>query len=290
MTGRGGADCVPTLCASYEQLDTARRARGRYLRVSTMGSDNPKGAVAPLRAAARYGRYAAIISVCLVLMVTLFTHPHIDPKSVPVAVTPRRAGATGEGRQGTLASMQGVKNAVSGLKTKLQDVAAEYPKLGDVGALHETTMPRKKKGVMSHNARVLERAEVGRMGKVLDDEETVEEKADEVIMDDETKDDQTIEDETLDDETLEDSQFDAENDDEESDELEESTNDDDEETETSEEAEEASDDDDDDDDDTTDDPKPEGLYTLSALDMDSAEVDLSYAAGKVTLVTNVASE
>tara|TARA_B110000305_G_C19118883_1_gene483396 strand:- start:14 stop:571 length:558 start_codon:yes stop_codon:yes gene_type:complete len=185
--------------------------------------------------------------------------------------------------------MQGVKNAVSGLKTKLQDVAAEYPKLGDVGALHETTMPRKKKGVMSHNARVLERAEVGRMGKVLDDEETVEEKADEVIMDDETKDDQTIEDETLDDETLEDSQFDAENDDEESDELEESTNDDDEETETSEEAEEASDDDDDDDD-TTDDPKPEGLYTLSALDMDSAEVDLSYAAGKVTLVTNVASE
>ena len=33
-----------------------------------------------------------------------------------------------------------------------------------------------------------------------------------------------------------------------------------------------------------------GLYTLAALDMRGEDVDLSYAAGKVSLVTNVASE
>ena len=57
--------------------------------------------------------------------------------------------------------------------------------------------------------------------------------------------------------------------------------------------EEENDDDDDDDDDETereDEAKPEGLYTLAALDMRGEEVDLSYAAGKVSLVTNVASE
>ena len=50
------------------------------------------------------------------------------------------------------------------------------------------------------------------------------------------------------------------------------------------------DDDDDDGDERGDEAKPEGLYTLAALDMRGEDVDLSYAAGKVSLVTNVASE
>ena len=109
-----------------------------------MGSDNPKGAVAPLSAPARYGRYAAIARVRGVGG-TLFTDPHIDPKRVPVAGGgPRRAGAS-EGRQGALASMQGVASAVGDLKSKLKNAAVE---LGDVGALHETTMPRKRTGCL----------------------------------------------------------------------------------------------------------------------------------------------
>jgi len=222
-----------------------------------MGSDNPKGAVAPLSAPARYGRYAAIACVCVVLMVTLFTDPHIDPKRVPVAGGgPRRAGAS-EGRQGALASMQGVASAVGDLKSKLKNAAVE---LGDVGALHETTMPRKRTGVplqlnkAKNSARVLERANYEEVGaKVAFAEEegfgTVETGTDLVG---ETEDDR--------------------------DDVGEEENDD---------------DDDDDDDDETEreyEAKPEGLYTLAALDMRGEEVDLSYAAGKVSLVTNVASE
>jgi hypothetical protein len=223
-----------------------------------MGSDNPKGAVAPRSAPARYGRYAAIACVCVVLMVTLFTDPHIDPKRVPVAGGgPRRAGAS-EGRQGALASMQGVASAVGDLKSKLKNAAVE---LGDVGALHETTMPRKRTGVplqlnkAKNSARVLERANYEEVGaKVAFAEEegfgTVETGTDLVG---ETEDDR--------------------------DDVGEEENDD--------------DDDDDDDDDETEheyEAKPEGLYTLAALDMRGEEVDLSYAAGKVSLVTNVASE
>ena len=227
-----------------------------------MGSDNPKGAVAPLSAPARYGRYAAIACVCVVLMVTLFTDPHIDPKRVPVAGGgPRRAGAS-EGRQGALASMQGVASAVGDLKSKLKNAAVE---LGDVGALHETTMPRKRTGVplqlneAKNSARVLERAndeEVGAKVAFAEEEgfgtaETGTETGTDLAG--ETDDDR--------------------------DDVGEEENDDD-------------DDDDDDDDETEreDEAKPEGLYTLAALDMRGEEVDLSYAAGKVSLVTNVASE
>ena len=79
------------------------------------------------------------------LVVTLLTNPHIDPKRVPVAgAGPRRAGAS-EGRQGALASMQGVASAVGDLKSKLKNAAVE---LGDVGALHETTMPRRRPGAL----------------------------------------------------------------------------------------------------------------------------------------------
>ena len=222
-----------------------------------MGSDNPKGAVAPLSAPARYGRYAAIACVCVVLVVTLLTNPHIDPKRVPVAgAGPRRAGAS-EGRQGALASMQGVASAVGDLKSKLKNAAVE---LGDVGALHETTMPRRRPGVplrAKNAARVLERANYEEVGaKVAFTEKEVSEVFGTV---DETGTEETGE---TDDDVGDDDVGDEENDD----------------------------DDDDDDVETGDEAKPEGLYTLAALDMRGEDVDLSYAAGKVSLVTNVASE
>ena len=225
-----------------------------------MGSDNPKGAVAPLSAPARYGRYAAIACVCVVLLVTLLTNPHIDPKRVPLA--PRRAGAS-EGRQGALASMQGVSSAVGDLKSKLKNAAVE---LGDVGALHETTMPRKRPEVPLHAknaARVLERANYEEVGAKV------------AFAEDEGLENTEIGTEGI-----------AETDDERDDGV------------GDEESGGGDDDDDDDDDDDGDDDgdergdeaKPEGLYTLAALDMRGEDVDLSYAAGKVSLVTNVASE
>ena len=218
-----------------------------------MGSDNPKGAVAPLSAPARYGRYAAIACVCVVLVVTLLTNPHIDPKRVPVAgAGPRRAGAS-EGRQGALASMQGVASAVGDLKSKLKNAAVE---LGDVGALHETTMPRRRPGVplrAKNAARVLERANYEEVGAKVAFTE---------------KEDFGTVDETGTEET-------GETDDGRDDDVEDEENDD---------------DDDDDNVETGDEAKPEGLYTLAALDMRGEDVDLSYAAGKVSLVTNVASE
>jgi hypothetical protein len=218
-----------------------------------MGSDNPKGAVAPLSAPARYGRYAAIACVCVVLVVTLLTNPHIDPKRVPVAgAGPRRAGAS-EGRQGALASMQGVASAVGDLKSKLKNAAVE---LGDVGALHETTMPRRRPGVplrAKNAARVLERANYEEVGAKV---AFTEKEAFGTV--DETGTEETGET----DDGRDDDVGDEENDD----------------------------DDDDDDVETGDEAKPEGLYTLAALDMRGEDVDLSYAAGKVSLVTNVASE
>jgi len=225
-----------------------------------MGSDNPKGAVAPLSAPARYGRYAAIACVCVVLVVTLLTNPHIDPKRVSVAgAGPRRAGAS-EGRQGALASMQGVASAVGDLKSKLKNAAVE---LGDVGALHETTMPRRRPGMpqrAKNAARVLERANYEEVGaKVAFTEKEVSEVFGTV---DETGTEETGE---TDDDVGDDDVGDEENGDDD-------------------------DDDDDDDDETGDEAKPEGLYTLTALDMRGEDVDLSYAAGKVSLVTNVASE
>lgn len=222
-----------------------------------MGSDNPKGAVAPLSAPARYGRYAAIACVCVVLVVTLLTNPHIDPKRVQVAgAGPRRAGAS-EGRQGALASMQGVASAVGDLKSKLKNAAVE---LGDVGALHETTMPRRRPGTplrAKNAARVLERANYEEVGaKVAFTEKEVSEVFGTV---DETGTEETGE---TDDDVGDDDVGDEEN----------------------------GDDDDDDDVETGHEAKPEGLYTLTALDMRGEDVDLSYAAGKVSLVTNVASE
>lgn len=217
-----------------------------------MGSDNPKGAVAPLSAPARYGRYAAIACVCVVLVVTLLTNPHIDPKRVPVAgAGPRRAGAS-EGRQGALASMQGVASAVGDLKSKLKNAAVE---LGDVGALHETTMPRRRPGVplrAKNAARVLERANYEEVGAKV---AFTEKEAFGTV--DETGTEET-----------------GETDDGRDDDVEDEENDD----------------DDDDNVETGDEAKPEGLYTLAALDMRGEDVDLSYAAGKVSLVTNVASE
>ena len=208
-----------------------------------MGSDNPKGAVAPLSAPARYGRYAAIACVCVMLVVTLLTNPHIDPQRVPVAgAGPRRAGAS-EGRQGALASMQGVASAVGDLKSKLKNAAVE---LGDVGALHETTMPRRRPGVplrAKNAARVLERANYEEVGaKVAFTEKEAFGTVDETG------------------------------------------------TEETGETDDGRDDDVGDDVETGDEAKPEGLYTLAALDMRGEDVDLSYAAGKVSLVTNVASE
>jgi hypothetical protein len=217
-----------------------------------MGSDNPKGAVAPLSAPARYGRYAAIACVCVVLVVTLLTNPHIDPKRVPVAgAGPRRAGAS-EGRQGALASMQGVASAVGDLKSKLKNAAVE---LGDVGALHETTMPRRRPGVplrAKNAARVLERANYEEVGaKVAFTEKEAFGTVDETGTEETGETDDGRDDDVGDEEN---------------------------------------DDDDDDDVETGDEAKPEGLYTLAALDMRGEDVDLSYAAGKVSLVTNVASE
>ena len=216
-----------------------------------MGSDNPKGAVAPLSAPARYGRYAAIACVCVVLVVTLLTNPHIDPKRVPVAgAGPRRAGAS-EGRQGALASMQGVASAVGDLKSKLKNAAVE---LGDVGALHETTMPRRRPGVplrAKNAARVLERANYEEVGaKVAFTEKEAFGTVDETGTEETGETDDGRDDDVGDEEN----------------------------------------DDDDDDVETGDEAKPEGLYTLAALDMRGEDVDLSYAAGKVSLVTNVASE
>ena len=217
-----------------------------------MGSDNPKGAVAPLSAPARYGRYAAIACVCVMLVVTLLTNPHIDPKRVPVAgAGPRRAGAS-EGRQGALASMQGVASAVGDLKSKLKNAAVE---LGDVGALHETTMPRRRPGVplrAKNAARVLERANYEEVGaKVAFTEKEAFGTVDETGTEETGETDDGRDDDVGDEEN---------------------------------------DDDDDDDVETGDEAKPEGLYTLAALDMRGEDVDLSYAAGKVSLVTNVASE
>lgn len=218
-----------------------------------MGSDNPKGAVAPLSAPARYGRYAAIACVCVVLLVTLFTNPHIDPRSVPVvsAAGPRRAGRGSEG-QGALASMQGVASAVGDLKSKLKNAAVE---LGDVGALHETTMPRRPEVPLHAKkaARVLEKInyeEVGTKAAFAEEEgfgtaETGTEGTGET--NDERDDD--VGDEESGDKN-----------------------------------------DNDDDDERGAEAKPEGLYTLAALDMRGEDVDLSYAAGKVSLVTNVASK
>ena len=216
-----------------------------------MGSDNPKGAVAPLSAPARYGRYAAIACVCVVLVVTLLTNPHIDPKRVPVAgAGPRRAGAS-EGRQGALASMQGVASAVGDLKSKLKNAAVE---LGDVGALHETTMPRRRPGTplrAKNAARVLERANYEEVGaKVAFTEKEAFGTIDETGIEETGETDDGRDDDVGDEENG----------------------------------------DDDDDVETGDEAKPEGLYTLSALDMRGEDVDLSYAAGKVSLVTNVASE
>lgn len=216
-----------------------------------MGSDNPKGAVAPLSAPARYGRYAAIACVCVMLVVTLLTNPHIDPKRVPVAgAGPRRAGAS-EGRQGALASMQGVASAVGDLKSKLKNAAVE---LGDVGALHETTMPRRRPGVplrAKNAARVLERANYEEVGaKVAFTEKEAFGTVDETGTEETGETDDGRDDDVGDEEN----------------------------------------DDDDDDVETGDEAKPEGLYTLAALDMRGEDVDLSYAAGKVSLVTNVASE
>jgi len=159
-----GAPFFPTRRLGRGAGPTAASARGTSARAFSMGSDNPKGAVAPLSAPARYGRYAAIACVCVVLVVTLLTNPHIDPKRVSVAgAGPRRAGAS-EGRQGALASMQGVASAVGDLKSKLKNAAVE---LGDVGALHETTMPRRRPGMpqrAKNAARVLERANYEEVG------------------------------------------------------------------------------------------------------------------------------
>ena len=189
--------------------------------------------------------------MCVVLLVTLLTNPHIDPKRVPVAgAGPRRAGAS-EGRQGALASMQGVASAVGDLKSKLKNAAVE---LGDVGALHETTMPRRRPGVplrAKNAARVLERANYEEVGAKV--AFTTKEAFGTV---DETGTEETGET----DDGRDDDVGDEENGD------------------------------DDDDVETGDEAKPEGLYTLAALDMRGEDVDLSYAAGKVSLVTNVASE
>ena len=247
-----GAPFFPTRRLGRGAGPTAASARGTSARAFSMGSDNPKGAVAPLSAPARYGRYAAIACVCVVLVVTLLTNPHIDPKRVPVAgAGPRRAGAS-EGRQGALASMQGVASAVGDLKSKLKNAAVE---LGDVGALHETTMPRRRPGVplrAKNAARVLERANYEEVGaKVAFTEKEAFGTVDETGTEETGETDDGRDDDVGDEEN---------------------------------------DDDDDDDVETGDEAKPEGLYTLAALDMRGEDVDLSYAAGKVSLVTNVASE
>ena len=157
-------------------------------------------------------------------------------------------------------SMQGVASAVGDLKSKLKNAAVE---LGDVGALHETTMPRRRPGVplrAKNAARVLERANYEEVGAKV----AFTEKEDFGTVD-ETGTEETGET----DDGRDDDVGDEENDDDDDD------NDD---------------DDDDDDVETGDEAKPEGLYTLAALDMRGEDVDLSYAAGKVSLVTNVASE
>ena len=187
-----------------------------------MGSDNPKGATAPVSLRARYGRYVAVLGVATMLLFMLGTSPSIDPAAVPVRSTasPRRAG---EGR-GALSSMRDVATAVGEFKTKLRDVAQD---LGDVGALHETTMPRATRHLDKAAKRLDEIAQLqgGARVTATSVEEDVGEAQDDAPVDvDDAK------------------------------------------------------------------PRASGLYTLSAVDVDGVDTPLDFAAGKASLVTNVASE
>ena len=186
-----------------------------------MGSDNPKGATAPVSLRARYGRYVAVLGVATMLLFMLGTSPSIDPAAVPVRSTasPRRAG---EGR-GALSSMRDVATAVGEFKTKLRDVAQD---LGDVGALHETTMrARRHLDKVAKSLDEIQQLGGGARVTATPVEEDVGEGEDDAPVDvDDAK------------------------------------------------------------------PRASGLYALSAVDIDGVDTLWIPAAGKATLVTNVASK
>lgn len=304
VTDRPRAGCprfIATPSLSWSDT-TSARGGGNHAR-STMGSDNPKGVSAPLRVAQRYGRYAALVGVCLVLCVTLFTDPSIDPKSVQVTGTPQRAGAGEAATQSTLpVSMRNVANKVGVMKTKLRDAAAE---LGDVG-LHETTMPRKKRppsGVVQKvaklgDARVLVRGEGGK-GRVSETAGHVQvaKKTEQVVektLESSVSEDSSVSDASEETAAIEEA---SESEETETKSIEEAIESEETETETIEEAseeeeseEEKTDSEDPESEETGSKPTPKGLYTLGALTMGGEQKSLSYAAGKVTLVTNVASQ
>lgn len=253
-----------------------------------MGSDNPKGATARASLRARYGGYAAWATIGCVLLFCLSTAPAIDPNQVPQrgggGGSPRRAGAEA-GRAGALATMRGVQSAVTAVRGALGEQTADLSgkirearerlsaadaetiraELGDLGGLHESGVGARREGrgrAKSAEAKArAAHAAKKRAGRDVKDAALETAPRDAALLADAAKVPKTVKTSKAEEKTSK-----AEE----------------EKTSKAESSKENLD--------SHEIPTATGLYATSATGNDGRPLDLSFAAGKVSLVANVASE
>ena len=253
-----------------------------------MGSDNPKGATARASLRARYGGYAAWATIGCVLLFCLSTAPAIDPNQVPQrgggGGSPRRAGAEA-GRAGALATMRGVQSAVTAVRGALGEQTADLSgkirearerlsaadaetiraELGDLGGLHESGVGARREGrgrAKSAEAKArAAHAAKKRAGRDVKDAALETAPRDAALLADAAKVPKTVKTSKAEEKTSK-----AEE----------------EKTSKAESSKENLD--------SFEIPSATGLYATSATGNDGRPLDLSFAAGKVSLVANVASE
>ena len=254
-----------------------------------MGSDNPKGATARASLRARYGGYAAWATIGCVLLFCLSTAPAIDPNQVPQrgggGGSPRRAGAEA-GRAGALATMRGVQSAVTAVRGALGEQTADLSgkirearerlsaadaetiraELGDLGGLHESGVGARREGrgrakAAEAKARAAHAAKK-RAGRDVKDAALETAPRDAALLADAAKVPKTVETSKAEEEKTSKAEE--------------------EKTSKAESSKETLD--------SFEIPSATGLYATSATDIDGRPLDLSFAAGKVSLVANVASE
>ena len=253
-----------------------------------MGSDNPKGATARASLRARYGGYAAWATIGCVLLFCLSTAPAIDPNQVPQrgggGGGPRRAGAEA-GRAGALATMRGVQSAVTAVRGALGEQTADLSgkirearerlsaadaetiraELGDLGGLHESGVGARREGrgrAKSAEAKArAAHAAKKRAGRDVKDAALETAPRDAALHADAAKVPKTVKTSKAEEKTSK-----AEE----------------EKTSKAESSKENLD--------SFEIPSATGLYATSATGNDGRPLDLSFAAGKVSLVANVASE
>lgn len=253
-----------------------------------MGSDNPKGATARASLRARYGGYAAWATIGCVLLFCLSTAPAIDPNQVPQrgggGGSPRRAGAEA-GRAGALATMRGVQSAVTAVRGALGEQTADLSgkirearerlsaadaetiraELGDLGGLHESGVGARREGrgrAKSAEAKArAAHAAKKRAGRDVKDAALETAPRDAALLADAANVPKTVETSKAEEKT---SKAEEEN------------------TSKAESSKENLD--------SHEIPTATGLYATSATGNDGRPLDLSFAAGKVSLVATVASE